>query len=787
MARQDAPSEIQRTGIAYRSLGVQLLPAVRQLSVDAHTVDVENKVFDLIELLLAQHERALGKDEIIRHLWGRRPVTDAALAQLAYKARRAIGDEDRQLIRTVYGHGLQWGAPVEVVDESTKTATATSATDSSAATNTASTPRHARWWLGAALASLLILVVASMLWIDPARTTLQAPQFAVMPINNASGDASLEWTRFGFPALITTELERSGLSGVDPRQVESLVAQASATPHDTIDNVLVGSGAHSAIGGELQRVGDLLRLDLTMTHDGRHRDYSASGTAPAQLAVNLAAQIARDLRADSPRTHLPAKTQSSWLAETYARGMDLTARGEWQASRPYFELAVQQDPEFLEARLNLARVQLRTDQEVAGEKNLRQLLRESDPDSPDAIRARMELAMQHSRHGDRAAALRELEAVGDAAERSGIAALPAWIQMNQAQLHAELGHAQAADDAFAHAERIITTHGLRNFETRLYNVASNIAAVRGDLPGAIRANLRALDAANAIGDRGAAAAASINAAILNMQDGHLLDALPLLVQGWRDTHAETDQASAIYAGQNLVEATLQLGATNEAVNLLDQLQQRVEQVGLPDRLATQHALRGILAWRSGQPAKARREYAAIGDALQGIDLDIYMAEVIDLDALACWDLSDVVGLDALAAEAQRLRAHVPDPAQLALSETLIRALAAQQHGDAAQARKLIEQAGKTAGLARDSVSRDKFLSISLRVALAQSDAFARRQFDELAIDALENADPIALYREWAYQSGDADAVQRADERLQTLRVRAIDALHQVDSIGANDD
>src|SRR5690606_30709698 len=107
---------------------------------------------------------------------------------------------------------------------------------------------------------------------------------------------------------------------------------------------------------------------------------------------------------------------------------------------------------------------------------------------------------------------------------------------------------------------------------------------RGDVPGAIRANLRALDAANALGSRRDALAASINAAILDMEDGHPLDALPLLVQGWHDAVALSEDDSAIYAGQNLVEAALQLGVTAETGDLLERLQRRVDQRGQPDRL-----------------------------------------------------------------------------------------------------------------------------------------------------------------------------------------------------------
>ncbi|MGH8115856.1 MAG: winged helix-turn-helix domain-containing protein [Rhodanobacteraceae bacterium] len=101
----------------YHSDGCVIAPATRRLLRDGSEVEVEAKVFDLIVLLVRSHERALGKQEIIETLWGRRPITDAALSQLIYKARRACGDDgdQQQVIRTIYGRGLQWVAPVREI------------------------------------------------------------------------------------------------------------------------------------------------------------------------------------------------------------------------------------------------------------------------------------------------------------------------------------------------------------------------------------------------------------------------------------------------------------------------------------------------------------------------------------------------------------------------------------------------------------------------------------------------------------------------------------------------
>src|SRR5690348_14663533 len=94
-----------------------IYPATRRITRNGEEIEHEAKVFDLILLLIRNRERALEKQEVVTALWGHRPITDAALSQLIYKARRAFEDDgDRQdVIRTIYGRGLQWVAPVEVL------------------------------------------------------------------------------------------------------------------------------------------------------------------------------------------------------------------------------------------------------------------------------------------------------------------------------------------------------------------------------------------------------------------------------------------------------------------------------------------------------------------------------------------------------------------------------------------------------------------------------------------------------------------------------------------------
>lgn len=770
----------------YRCGDFIILPPTRQLLRDGHPVELEAKVLDLIVLLLEHRERALGKQDIIERLWGSRPVTDAALSQLVYKARRALDDDGRSVIRTVYGHGLQWIAPVEALDSALVDAPspAPAATAPAAPTAVPLAPIAARarrrlGW-GAGIAALLAFAIGALSWFGTARTALRPPQVAVMPLDNATGDAALDWTRLGLAALITTELQRRDISGVDPHQVAVLALQAPAAHRGAIANVRAGSGARDVVDGRLRRVGELLRLDLGVDRAGRRIELSASGNAPGQLAVDLAAQLGERLGED-PASGLPAQSRepTPWLAETYARGMDFAARSEWLQARPYFLLCLQQEPDFAEARLNLARMQARTGEEAEAQKNFEQLIAQSDANAPDTLRARMELAVLFAGRGDRVAAAQGLYAVLDGAERSGIATLPAWVTMNLAQIEAELGHTEAADAAFARAEAIIREHGLRNYEPRLYNVASQIAEARGDVPGGRLANQRALEAATALGDRRGALGAALNAAALDLQDGHPVRALPLLTQSWHDANALQAQDERLFAGQTLAEAVLRLGAAAEAAPLLAVLHALAEQRAIPRWIATQQAIEAVALRRTRHPREAMARFDAIRQTLHGADLAAFLPPILDEQALAAWDLRDAAALDALANEAHGLVPAAAAPAQVEMSAQLIEAMAAQLRDDATRAHALLDETERRAALARDVATRDKLLAAGLRIALRQGDEAARQRFGAFNVDASENADALDLHRAWALQTGDAAMQQGAETRLDSLRRSAIEALAQV--------
>jgi DNA-binding winged helix-turn-helix (wHTH) protein/tetratricopeptide (TPR) repeat protein len=101
----------------YRFGEFMLDPTALLLSRDGSVLETPRRVFLCLSYLIAQRERAICREELIRHVWGRDNVSDHQLAQVILAARQLVGDDGtaQRLIRTVQSFGYHWvGAVLEV-------------------------------------------------------------------------------------------------------------------------------------------------------------------------------------------------------------------------------------------------------------------------------------------------------------------------------------------------------------------------------------------------------------------------------------------------------------------------------------------------------------------------------------------------------------------------------------------------------------------------------------------------------------------------------------------------
>lgn len=94
----------------YRFGEYDLDPAARELRRGTERVELPGSAFDGLVYLIAQRDRAVGRDELMAAIWGRADVADSLLGQTLVRLRRALGDngETQQWIRTVPRFGYRW-------------------------------------------------------------------------------------------------------------------------------------------------------------------------------------------------------------------------------------------------------------------------------------------------------------------------------------------------------------------------------------------------------------------------------------------------------------------------------------------------------------------------------------------------------------------------------------------------------------------------------------------------------------------------------------------------------
>lgn len=104
------------TNLRYRFGRHALDLAKRELLQDDVPVALPARVFECLAYLIEHRERAVDRDELARAVFSRSDVSDAQLAQIILRSRRALGDDghEQRAIRTVPRFGFRWIAETEV-------------------------------------------------------------------------------------------------------------------------------------------------------------------------------------------------------------------------------------------------------------------------------------------------------------------------------------------------------------------------------------------------------------------------------------------------------------------------------------------------------------------------------------------------------------------------------------------------------------------------------------------------------------------------------------------------
>ncbi len=341
----------------YRFENCVLDPVGREIRFEGRPVEMQPRVFDLVEYLVRERGRAVGKDELFEKVWPSVVVTEGSLTQSVKRARSIFRDNgiSVELIKTVHSHGYRFDAEVEKV--------AGDGQATSVGTNISMAERlHWRplvWSMifGVGLAALGLWRAES---VPALEQSIDANSIVVLPFENLTADESFDW----FPDGMTETLSQA-LAGVNGLKI---IGRASAskfrgtnTPHSEIG---VQLNVANVVEGSVQRSAEMLRITarLVSTVDGSvlwsqtyNREFGdifeiqddIARSCVEQLETAFASQLANvHRRQQDPRAY------EFFLKAVHQRGLrnaDSLARAS-----ALFESALQIDPLYKEALLGLA-------------------------------------------------------------------------------------------------------------------------------------------------------------------------------------------------------------------------------------------------------------------------------------------------------------------------------------------------------------------------------------------------------------------------------------------------
>lgn len=238
----------------------------RELYRADQPVPLPARVFECLSFLIEHRDRAVSRDELVQAVFGRADVSDAQLAQIVVRARRAVGDDghEQRSIRTVPRYGFRWmeetvvevaGAgdipPVTAEDAAVETVEVASAdpvprppdtTEEEIASMPSSAPvarRSRRWgWAVAVVVAVLALAVwgVQRLWLSrPAQPAADAVARAssarilmVLPSDVDDRDSGTSWARLGLMDFVGDRLRRAGLRVMPSEAVLGVLREQGA-------------------------------------------------------------------------------------------------------------------------------------------------------------------------------------------------------------------------------------------------------------------------------------------------------------------------------------------------------------------------------------------------------------------------------------------------------------------------------------------------------------------------------------------------------------------------------
>jgi len=331
------------------------------------------KAYAVLRYLVAHPGRLVGKQELLDAVWGSTVVTEGSLTQCVIEIRRALGDAEQRLLRTVPRQGFLFDAAVTATTPPSQPPATNSPAEVRAATRVpAGQPSLPLRPLATALFGLLLLSGFASWFIahraaDPAPETATAPR-AATSARSIAVLRFLDLSPLGDQAYFADGLAEEILHLLAQSPDLKVIARSSSFAFEP-GSVDLGTVAEQldvdyVLEGSVRRAAEQLRITVqlidtsTLSHVWS-RTYDRTLSRVLEVQGEVAADVASALAVSLELPPASTSPEGAAAQDLYLLGRHLFLRrgpGDLDAAERHFQRAVQLDPQHARAWTALAGV-----------------------------------------------------------------------------------------------------------------------------------------------------------------------------------------------------------------------------------------------------------------------------------------------------------------------------------------------------------------------------------------------------------------------------------------------
>jgi len=334
------------------------------------TVPLTPKTFQILLVLMRRKQEVVTKDELMKAVWPDTFVEEANLSRNIFLLRKALGEspQDHRYIVTVPGRGYRFAEDVKIFPD--QELHIVSASHSKVQVEVKETNR----WPWVAIAAVVLLAAAMgviRFFVHRKPVLSEKDTIVLADFANSTGDPVFDGAlRQG----LAVELEQSPfLSLLSDQQIQQTLrmmgqpAGARLTP-EIAREICERTASTTLLNSSIAQIGTqyLLTIKAVSCVNGeslasaeaqaadKNHVLDALGTVSAEIRGKLGESLSMVQKFDTPLEK--ATTGSLEALQAYSLGRREMASTNWEAAVPFFQSAIQMDPNFAMAysRLGMA-------------------------------------------------------------------------------------------------------------------------------------------------------------------------------------------------------------------------------------------------------------------------------------------------------------------------------------------------------------------------------------------------------------------------------------------------